>query len=167
MRVVERARGLADPPERARRRLRAFGEDVVQRPARQVLHDDERPAPPHADVVDRDRVRLTGEPRRRARLTLEAVAELGVVGAAVVQELDRNDAAQLRVRRLDHLAHAAAGDAHRIAVARRQQADAGPRAVEPNRRIHVAVLRDAAPPSRHLVKTPAGGVLARPRVRRL
>src|SRR4029079_1811139 len=61
-------------------------------------------------VVDRDRVRVPGEPRHGQGLTGEPLAHGLVLCIPPVEQLDRNRAAERRVRRADDLAHAAAAD---------------------------------------------------------
>ena len=174
VRVIERARRFVEPAKCECRRLRAARADhLVERAAGEILHDDERTIPPDADVVDRDRVRFAGEPRRGARLPLEAVTEVRVVGPSVVEQLDGDGAAELRIRRLVDLAHAATCNPHRPPVAGREQAGADPRAVEPRCHIRIAVVRNAAPRSRHhletspLLKTPKRDMSVSRRVRPL
>ena len=61
------------------------------------------------DVVQRADVRMV-ERRDGARFALEALAELGIGGECVGQDLDRDDAIEPRVARLVDLAHAAGAD---------------------------------------------------------
>ncbi len=67
-------------------RLSAVGD----RAAAEVLHDDERPLVPLADVEDRDRRVLARQPRGRERLPLEALPHRGVLRVALREHLDRD-----------------------------------------------------------------------------
>jgi hypothetical protein len=69
VRGVECGGGLVEPSEDAPRRLCSLGlESVCERPALEVLHHDERPLVPLADVEQRDRAGRAGEPGRRKGL---------------------------------------------------------------------------------------------------
>ena len=95
VRGVERRRRLLEPVERlVRRRRPAVAQPVLERAAVEVLHDDERPARPLADVEDRDRVRLAGEARCRERLAREPLPERFVPRVPLGEHLDRDGAAE-------------------------------------------------------------------------
>ena len=94
---------------------------VLERAAGEVLHHDERPAFPFADVEDRDRSGLAGEARGGQRLALEALADPFVGGVAVGQHLDRDLAPEQLVGGEVDVAHRAAAEPPRGAVAGRQQ----------------------------------------------
>ena len=70
-----------------------FADDVLQRPARHVLHRDVIGAVPLPAVEDADDVRVR-EGCRAGRLTAETLDELLVFGEVVVQHLDRHLAAE-------------------------------------------------------------------------
>jgi hypothetical protein len=124
--VVEGLGGLLEPVQEAVDRLRPLaGDAVVERSAVQVLHDDERPLVPLADIEDRDRVRLAREPRRGERLSGEAAADGLVLGEALREHLDRHRAPERLVDGAENLAHAAVADPFGVAVARRKQVHAG------------------------------------------
>ena len=111
VRCVERACGLLEPLERLARRLRALDPDLLlERPAREVLHHDERPFAVLADVVDRDDVRVAGEASHGERLAREALAHRRVLGIALRENLDRYGTAERRVGRPEDLAHTAPSD---------------------------------------------------------
>ena len=108
---VESVRRLLEPLERLARRLRAFRADLLlERAAREVLHDDERALAVLADVVDRDDVRIAREPGHGERLAREALAHRRVLGVALRENLHGHGAAERRVRRPEDLAHAAPPD---------------------------------------------------------
>src|SRR5205807_8350857 len=89
VRMVERRGGLLEPAQGAVDGLRALaGDAVVERPAAQVLHDDEGPLVPLADVKDRDRVRLAGKPRGGERLPHEAPADALAPAESLADDLD-------------------------------------------------------------------------------
>ena len=94
---------------------------VLERAAGEVLHDDERPAVPLADVEDGDRAGLAREARGGERLTLEALADPLVRGVAVGEHLDRHFAPEHLVGREVDVAHRAAPESSWRAVTRRQQ----------------------------------------------
>ena len=77
-----------------------------------------------ADVVDRDDVRVRGEPRGGARLALEAAARALVLAEVGGEHLDRDIAVEQLVVRLPHARHPAAGEMAHDAVAI-GQGDAG------------------------------------------
>ena len=64
-------------------------ESLLQRSARQMLHDDERRAVDLADVVDRDDARMR-EGCERARFLREHAARLAVRGGLCIEDLDRD-----------------------------------------------------------------------------
>ncbi len=78
-----------------------------QRATGQAFHDDERHAVVFADVVDRDDVGVV-DSGRGARLALEALAQVGLLGEIGAQDLDRDLAREAEVGRFADLAHAAA-----------------------------------------------------------
>ena len=98
----------AEPAERVQR--------VAQRPARDVLHDEEDVLAVGALVVDGDDVRV-GQRRRGLGLADEAGDEVLVGGEPGVHHLDRHDAVEPHVAREVDGRHAAAGDAGLDAVA--------------------------------------------------
>ena len=73
--------------------IRSPLQPVGDRAAAEQLHDHERAAVVLADVVDRDDVRVVGEPCGGARLALEAAAGALVLGEMGGEELDRHGAA--------------------------------------------------------------------------
>ena len=87
----------------------AAGQELGERPAFHVLHDDEVHAVVRARVEDRHDV-LVGDPRRRLRLATEALDELVVLGEARREELDRHLAAQDGVVTEEDLGHAASSE---------------------------------------------------------
>jgi hypothetical protein len=107
VRVAERGEDLARVGDRDRDRARAAREDqLLQRSPLDVLHDDEVGAVRLAAVVDRDDV-LVREPGRVRRLAPEPLDELLVARVALVQDLDRDAAAELSVLRQPDVGHAA------------------------------------------------------------
>ena len=118
---VERDRGLFQPAERLRRALSAVGaQAVVERPAAQVLHHDERTVVPLAHVEDRHRVRLARQPSCRQRLAREPLPDRFVRGVALGQHLHGNRPPEHVVGRAVDLAHAALADQLGRSVSRRQ-----------------------------------------------
>ena len=112
MRCVERGCRLAEPLERASDRLRALADEPIgERAAREVLHHDVRVILVLADVKDRHRARGGREACCGQRFTGEARADRLVVGVAVGEHLDRDDARQVGVLGAVDLPHPAAGDA--------------------------------------------------------
>src|SRR4029078_8433305 len=86
-----------EPVEDSPGRLRPFGLDrLLERAAGEVLHDDERAATPLAHVVDRDDVRVAGEPGDRERLAREPLAHPLVLRMPEVEKLDRDGASERR-----------------------------------------------------------------------
>src|SRR5688572_31654953 len=77
----------------------------MKRLAVEQLRNDVRDAGLHADVVAREDVRMIQCPDG-ARLALEPLELIAADLAATGQNLDRHRAAQLRVVRAIHLAHA-------------------------------------------------------------
>jgi hypothetical protein len=117
VRVAERGEDLPRVRDRHRDGTEPPGPDeLLQRPAFDVLHDDEVRAVRRAAVEDGDDVRMreTGGMRR---LAPEALDELLVVRVAVVQDLDGDPAPQLLVLREVDVGHAAAPELARDAVA--------------------------------------------------
>src|SRR5206468_4760566 len=111
VRRVDRACRLLEPLEHPMCGLRALGAELLlEGAAREVLHDDERALLPLPDVVDRDDVRVAGEPGDGEGLTREALAHRRVLGMAAVEQLHRHRPAERRVRRPEDLAHASAPD---------------------------------------------------------
>src|SRR5919106_1313145 len=113
---IEGRCGLREPGERLPVLDGPLARVVRQRPAGEVLHDDEGPAVPLAHVEDGDDVRLSGEPGRRERLPLEPAPEALIVRKALVEELDRHLAPELAVAGEIDLAHAAVPDETRFRV---------------------------------------------------
>ena len=118
---VERRCGLLEPGERLVCGRRPLAQPVLERAALEVLHDDERPVVPLADVEDRDRVRLPGETRRGQRLPREPAAQRVVARIPLGQDLDGNGSSEDLVLGAKDLAHAAVPDPGRVAIARRQE----------------------------------------------
>src|SRR5205823_14985853 len=84
-----------------------------------------------ADVEDRHRVRLAGEPRRGECLSCEPLTYRAVLRVPVGEDLDRDVAPQIRVGRAVDIAHSTAPDLLRVAVSGRK--DVRP---HPHRRRH-------------------------------
>ena len=121
VRGVERLGGLPEPAERSLRRLRPFSpEPVLKRAAAEVLHHDERPPAPVADVEDRDRARLARQPRRCEPLALEAFRDRRVGRIAVGEHLHDHLAPEGLVGRQIDVAHRTVADPARRAVTRRE-----------------------------------------------
>ena len=117
VREAQRAQDLAGDLDRGRDRQRPFADDpVLEAPALEVLHRDVVGALGLAAVVDRDDVRV-----RQAGgvlgLTPEALDERLVARVAVVQDLDRDAAAQLFVFGEVHVRHPAGAELPQDAVA--------------------------------------------------
>ena len=93
-------------------------DQVLERGALDVLHRDPVAAVGLAAVVDADDVRVL-EAGRGLRLAPEALDELGVLGEALVQELERHAAAEHRVVGEPDVGHPAAAEPadQRVAVA--------------------------------------------------
>ena len=83
-------------PRLVRRQPAPAGEEVGERLAVYVLHDDVRAAVVLARVVDADDVRV-GEPRRELGLTDEPPPELIVAREVLRQQLDRHRPLELGV----------------------------------------------------------------------
>ena len=103
-------------------RKRALRQAVGQGLALEILHDEVVDTCFAPDVVERADVRMR-ELRDGARLAIEALPELGVLGELRRQHLDGDDAVQARVLRAIDLAHAAGAD-RRLDLVRTQT---GPR----------------------------------------
>ena len=96
VRGVERARGLLQPQHGPSAVDPAGSQPGGERPAREVLHDQVRAPVVLPDVVDRDRVRVAGEPGGRASLAQKAAADVVVLRAVIREHLDSDGAAKLR-----------------------------------------------------------------------
>ena len=110
VRGSQAVRDLDGGPQQRLDRQRPGRQEVAQRAPFDQLHREVRDAVRLADIVDGDDVGV-GQSGGGARFLLEAAARFGVdeVGG---QDLERHVAAQPRVARAVHLAHAA--DADRI-----------------------------------------------------
>ena len=107
VRDAERREDLARVVDRDVDRRRAAGRDqLLQAAAVEVLHRDVVGVLGLPAVEDRDDVRVR-EPGRVLRLAAEALDELLVVRVPVVQDLDRDPAAQLLVLGEIDVRHAA------------------------------------------------------------
>jgi hypothetical protein len=123
VRRVERSRGVREPRERPARLGRpSIRDQVLERPAADVLHDDERARVVLADVEDRDDVRVARQPCRGERLALEPLPERLVARVRLGQHLQRDAPAELGVGDEVDLAHAARSDPLGIAVTGRKSA---------------------------------------------
>ena len=112
----ERARHLAADVDRRCRAVCGALDDRAQRPpVDELLHDEELAGRRLADFVDGDDVGVV-ERRGGARLAQEALDDRRLLGAGVAHHLDRDRPVQPRVEGAEHLAHAAAADAHIDAV---------------------------------------------------
>jgi hypothetical protein len=100
---------LAAEVERGGDRQGPAGQPVAQRLPVEQLGDEVLAALVGADVVDRQDRRVV-QRRGRARLLLEAADAVRILGERVGEELDRDRAAQTRIDRTVHLAHAAGAD---------------------------------------------------------
>ena len=89
--------------------------ELLERPALDVLHHDEVRAVRLPPVEDRDDVRV-GEAGRMRCLAAEALDELLVVRVALVQDLDGHAATQLLILGEVHVGHAAAPELPRDPV---------------------------------------------------
>src|SRR5207244_1435025 len=99
VRVLQSDRRLAcERGGLAGRELAPAREQVRERLAGDVLHDDERTAVVLAGVVHLHDVGMR-QPRSEPRLAYEALAEVAVTGEVLREELDRNRAAELTVVR--------------------------------------------------------------------
>ena len=124
VRSVESASCFLEPRDDALGRLRPGGaEHVVERPAAEVLHDDVGAVVVLADVEDRDDIGLAGKTGCRERLARETLAAGLVLDVTIGQDLDRHDSAEHRIGGAIDVAHAAAPDRFRGAVARREDGD--------------------------------------------
>jgi hypothetical protein len=118
MRVIECLRSLLEPAKgHSRRRRPRRSQPLLEGAAAHVLHHDVRLPSGLADVEDRDDVRVAREPRRRARLAGKAPLHRFVVDVRRREELQRDNASQHRVGGAIDVAHRAARDQLRIAVA--------------------------------------------------
>ena len=118
---VQCGRSLLEPVERLVARRRSLPQPVLEGAALEMLHDDERPAVPLADVEDRDRARLRGEARGCKRLACEPRPDRFVARVPLGEDLDRNRAAEDLVLGAEDLAHAAVADPAGVLVARGQE----------------------------------------------
>ena len=100
---VEEAHRIADPQGRL------FFEDAVERTPVDILHRDEVQAVLLAHVIDRHDAGVA-QARRRARLTGEALDELGIHTELYGQYLDRDRALEQRVYGAVDAGHAPAPD---------------------------------------------------------
>ena len=116
MRVLETGEDLAHDLDRALGRDGAVVEQIGERLALDVLHDEVRRAFVDAEVDQRDAVGMV-EPRGGARLALEAIDDAGLVGQHCVQELDDDGAADPDALALVDHAHAALGQQRDDAIA--------------------------------------------------
>ena len=96
---------------------RTIADDMFQRRAVQVLHDDERLAVLLADVVNGADIRMI-ERRRSPRLAAESLQRLPVLGHFLRQEFQRDEAVKPSVFRLVNHTHAAAAKLFDDAVMR-------------------------------------------------
>ena len=121
VRVAERREDLPRIRDRDGHRAQAArADELLERPALDVLHDDEVGAVELAAVEDRDDIRVR-EPRGMRRLAPEALDELLVVRVPRVQHLDRDSAAELLVLGEVDVGHAAAAELARDAVTPREE----------------------------------------------
>src|SRR6185503_410540 len=111
---AEHLDGEVDRTRRVERGL--LLDDGLERAAVEELHRDVVRALPLAAVVDGDDV-LVVEARRAARLAPEALDELGVLGEAAVQDLERDPPPELQVLGAVDVGHPARADAIEHAVA--------------------------------------------------
>jgi hypothetical protein len=108
---------------RGRRREPDRREPLPDRPARELLHDDQAQRAALDVVVHRHDVRV-GERRQGPGLGGEAVPDVGLAGERLRQFLDRDGAAQAAVVRAEHNAHAAAAELALDFVIRKRLRDA-------------------------------------------
>ena len=121
VRSVESRRRLLEPRERPPGRLRAvLSNALLERAAGEVLHHDERPPLPLADVEDRHGPGLARKPRRGQALALEPLPDAGIRRVAVGEQLDDDLPAENLVGRGVDVAHRSASDQARRAVPRGQ-----------------------------------------------
>jgi hypothetical protein len=108
VRVAQRTRGLNQQvADLGRRQPPAPLQLLGERLAPQQLHHDVGDAGGPADAIDRDDVGVL-EPRRRPRLALEALDELGVERERERQDLERHLPLQLPLAGAEHDRHPAA-----------------------------------------------------------
>ena len=103
--LVESIGDLDAAAESVRERQRTFLEPPREALALDVLHDEEVHPTLAADVVESADVGMI-EARDRARLAVEALAQLGAAGGLRVQDLDGHRAVEPLVPGAIHLAHA-------------------------------------------------------------
>ena len=120
VRRVERVCSLLEPGQRLPNRNSPAREPLVERAAAEVLHHDVGAPVPLPDIEDRDDRRPAGESRRRQRLPLEPRANARVAGVPLGEHLHDHRATELVVGCPVDVAHAAATDAPRVAVALRE-----------------------------------------------
>ncbi len=121
VRVAERREDLPRIRDRHGHRAQAArADELLERAALDVLHDDEVGAVELASVEDRDDVRVR-EARGVRRLAPEALDELLVVRVPRVQHLDRDTAAEFLVLGEVDVGHAAAAELARDAVTPREE----------------------------------------------
>ena len=106
MRGAQRVGDLDADLERTREWRAAAFEERGQRLAAHVLHHEERLLAGLADVVNRENPRMI-QGGARLRLLLEPPEAIGITGECRGEQLDGNRAAEQRVTRELHLAHAA------------------------------------------------------------
>ena len=110
VRLVERVADLDRDRQRLVDRERAACRAACgERLAFEILQDEEVDAVLLADVEQRADVRVA-ERRDRARLALEALAQLRIAGERRGQDLDRDHAIEPGIARPIHFAHAARAD---------------------------------------------------------
>src|SRR5262245_10428071 len=110
MGVIERVEQLLRPTERLRKRRRTgiLRQIILQRPARQMLHDDEILLILFDEIEDASDV-VVPQIDLRARLLQKTLANLGVAGIQRRQRLDRRlrpDGLMTRQVNYAHCAHA-------------------------------------------------------------
>ena len=117
VRVAQRGEDLSRVRDRDRHRARPARHDqLLQRPALDVLHHDVVRALGDAPVVDRDDVGVR-QPGGVGRLAAEALDELLVVRVALVEDLHRDAAAELLVLGEPDVGHPARAELALEAVA--------------------------------------------------
>ena len=110
VREVESGGDLGADPRRVHRREPALGpEEVAERLALDVLHDDEVRAVVLAVVVDADDVGVV-EHRRVLRLTAEPLDEARIARELGEQHLDRDESIELLIASEEDIRHATARD---------------------------------------------------------
>ncbi len=105
-----REHGLADLQRLLCGEMALLLQQLPQRDARQVLHDEVGAAEVVALIEDVHEIRVR-EPRGAARLLLEAPREIRVLREVLVHHLHRDAALQSEIRGEVHHRHAAPGDA--------------------------------------------------------